>query len=123
MMMPCGEGVFAPDGCLMSVDIGTFDEIQAALIAAENNIPFASVVDLYDNAAFLEVVEARRLERNCLPARYETIKKIAILKHDFSRQTEELTATLKVKRKAVQEIHKMLIDSMYDDAPTKTIIV
>jgi len=96
---------------------------QAALIAAEKNISFASPVDLYDNAAFLEVMEERLQERNSHLARYETIKKIAILKHDFSQQTGELTATLKVKRRAVQEMHKKLIDSMYDETLTKNIIV
>ncbi len=96
---------------------------QAALITAERNIPFASFADLYDNAAFLDVVKEHLHERNSLLARYETIKKIAILKHDFSQQTGELTATLKVKRRAVQEMHAKLIDSLYDDAQTKTIIV
>jgi long-chain acyl-CoA synthetase len=96
---------------------------QAALIASERNIPFASPSDLYDSTAFLEIVEEHREERNSHLARYETIKKIAILKHDFSQQTGELTATLKVKRGAVQEMHAKLIDSLYDDAQTKTIIV
>lgn len=46
-------------------------------------------------------------------AQYETIKKFTILDKDFSQESDELTPTLKVKRKVVNEKYKNLIDSMY----------
>ena len=48
-------------------------------------------------------------------ARYEQIKKFRILSEDFSVESGELTATLKVKRRVVQDKYKELIDRFYND--------
>jgi len=48
-------------------------------------------------------------------AKYETVKQYRIVKQEFSMETGELTATLKVRRKVVQEKYADLIDSMYQD--------
>jgi long-chain acyl-CoA synthetase len=48
-------------------------------------------------------------------ARYETIKKVGIIRNEFTKETGELTATLKVKRKVVQEKYKPIIDSLYEE--------
>jgi long-chain acyl-CoA synthetase len=45
--------------------------------------------------------------------RWETIKKFAILPRDLSEEAGELTASLKVKRKAVEEHFGDLIEAMY----------
>ncbi len=47
-------------------------------------------------------------------ARYETIKKFAILPADFSIETGELTPTQKVKRKLVEARYKAVLDSFYE---------
>ena len=46
-------------------------------------------------------------------ARYQTIKRFEILDEDFTVERGELTPTLKVKRRVVQELHADLIESMY----------
>ena len=46
-------------------------------------------------------------------ARVEQIKKFAILDHDLSVETGELTPTLKVKRNVINERYEQLFDSMY----------
>ncbi len=48
-------------------------------------------------------------------ASYETIKRFEILDHDFVIG-EELTPTLKVKRKVCNEKYRSLFDGMYDEA-------
>ena len=48
-------------------------------------------------------------------ARYEMPKKIALLEHDFSIETGELTPKLSVKRRVVDERYKDLIDAQYVD--------
>jgi long-chain acyl-CoA synthetase len=46
-------------------------------------------------------------------AQVEQVKKFAILDHDLSQATGELTPTLKVKRKAVNETYAELLDALY----------
>lgn len=46
-------------------------------------------------------------------ASFETIKKFTILPADFAVETEELTASFKVKRKVVEKKYKPALDAMY----------
>jgi long-chain acyl-CoA synthetase len=49
-------------------------------------------------------------------ARVETIKRFRLIEHPLSAEDEELTPTMKLKRKFVNEKYKELIESMYADA-------
>ena len=49
-------------------------------------------------------------------ARVETIKKFRLIEHQLSAEDDELTPTMKLKRKFVNEKYKELIESMYTDA-------
>ncbi|MGN9839975.1 AMP-dependent synthetase/ligase [Nonomuraea sp. H19] len=53
-------------------------------------------------------------EVNADQAGYATVKKFAILADDFAVETGELTPSLKIKRKAVEERHGKTLDSFYD---------
>lgn len=46
-------------------------------------------------------------------AQYEKVKRFALLSQPFSMETGELTATLKLKRKVINERYKVLIEQMY----------
>jgi long-chain acyl-CoA synthetase len=48
--------------------------------------------------------------------KFETIKDFRLLDHDLTQETGELTPTMKVKRKAVLEHFRGLIDDMYSHA-------
>lgn len=87
---------------------------QAARIARERSIAFASPEELLDREAFLAVVDEHVAALNANLARYETIKRYEIIRHEFSKETGELTATLKVKRRVVQDMYSDLIDAMYN---------
>ena len=95
---------------LLNVDLG-----QAAVLASERSIPFARPGDLLDNKDFIKLVEDHVSELNKHLARYETIKRYTVVKNEFSKDSGELTATLKVKRKVVQEKYRDLIEAMYQE--------
>jgi len=88
---------------------------QAEHVAREKGISFTSFNDLLENEQFQKVVEEHIEKCNQKLARYETVKKVGIIRNEFSKETGELTATLKVKRKIVQEKYKSIIDSLYEE--------
>ena len=49
-------------------------------------------------------------------ARYEKIKAIALLENEFTIEGGELTPTLKVKRRVIDEKYHAVIDKIYEDA-------
>ncbi len=46
-------------------------------------------------------------------ARFETIKEFAVLPRDFSTETGELTPTLKLRRKVIEEKYRAEIEALY----------
>ena len=52
---------------------------------------------------------------NAKQASYSTIKKFAILDHDFSQESGELTPTLKVKRKLCTQRYQAILDDFYKE--------
>jgi long-chain acyl-CoA synthetase len=49
-------------------------------------------------------------------AQFEKIKKVALLPREFTQDAGEITPTLKVKRRVVEERYKAVIDGMYEGA-------
>lgn len=82
-------------------------------LAKKNNIQFDSFGELIKDKSFLKIVqkdvEAIQKELSA----YEKIRKFTILENAFSIETGELTPTLKVKRKFVEEKFKNEIEGMY----------
>jgi long-chain acyl-CoA synthetase len=49
-------------------------------------------------------------------AQYERIKKLALLPREFTLEAGELTPTLKVKRRVVEQKYRDVIDRLYEGA-------
>lgn len=90
-----------------------FDKLES--YAKSNNISFNSREELLKNERILNKIEEEVAQATEELARYEKIKKFALLKRDFEIEKGELTPTLKVKRNIVQDKHKNLINSFYED--------
>ena len=83
--------------------------------ADEHGIKYDEVEDLFSNVDILRMLDGRieLLQANFAP--YEKIKKYRLLAEPFSMENGELTNTLKIKRKAVAEKYKDIIDKMYKE--------
>ena len=66
-----------------------------------------------------ELIRERVALVNRQLARFETIKDFRLLPADLAVETGELTPTLKLKRKAVRDRYRHLIDELYGDAAKK----
>ena len=90
-----------------------FDKLES--YAKANKISFSSRGELLNNEKILNKIEEEIAKSTDDLARYEKIKKFALLKRDFEIEKGEMTPTLKVKRNIVEDKYKILIDSFYEE--------
>jgi long-chain acyl-CoA synthetase len=92
----------------------TLDPEEAPALAAELGIEGETdPAALAEHPKVREHVGAIIDEVNSHYAQVEQVKKFAILDHDLSQETGELTPTLKVKRNVVNEKYQGIFDSLY----------
>ncbi len=94
------------------VALVTLDEEEIASYAAENGLP-TDTPSLAREPAVQALVQEALDRANSKYAQVEQVKRFAILDHDLSQETGELTPTLKVKRNVVNEKYKDVLDSLY----------
>lgn len=108
---------------------------QVVLIGAERKFPAALIVpnweqlesycklkgiqvqnrrELCEHPRIIDLLERQidRLTPNL--ARYEKIKKVALLENEFTIEGGELTPTLKVKRRVIDQKYRDVIEKLYD---------
>ncbi|MDW5290572.1 long-chain fatty acid--CoA ligase [Formosa sp. PL04] len=83
--------------------------------ALEHKINFKDVEDLITNNQIIALFEKRFEELQKEFSKFEKIKKFTLLPKEFTIETGEITATLKLKRKVIQNKYKALIDKMYSE--------
>lgn len=81
--------------------------------AKANQISFKSVEDLLHHQAVLDMYRQRIDEATEDLGQVEKVKKFTLMPREFSQETGELTATFKVKRKAVNQMYENEIAAMY----------
>jgi long-chain acyl-CoA synthetase len=84
--------------------------------ARAKGIPFASREDLVAKREVVGHYHELIAELTQDVAQFEKIKKVSLLTREFSLEAGELTPTLKVKRRVVEEKYKPVIDKMYEGA-------
>ncbi len=90
----------------------TLDEEEIPIYAREHGLP-EDIASLAKDPAIRELIQQEIDRVNAKYAQVEQVKKFAILDHDLSQPTGELTPTLKVKRNVVNEKYSGVFDSLY----------
>ncbi len=91
----------------------TLDEEQGPAMAAKRGWP-SDPSSLVSHGPFQGWLQSQVDRANQDLARYETIKKFTVLPADFSIEGGELTATMKVKRRVVNEKYAEQIEAFYE---------
>ncbi len=81
--------------------------------ADRNKIVYHSVDDLVQNSEIYNLIEKELSKLQKGLSNYEKIRKFTILEKPFSIETGEITPSLKIKRKIVEEKYLDLIEKMY----------
>ncbi len=90
----------------------TLDPEEIGPWANEKGLP-EEVATLAGNQVVRDMIQAELDRANANYAQVEQIKKFAILDHDLSVETGELTPSLKVKRNVIYERYADLFDALY----------
>jgi long-chain acyl-CoA synthetase len=95
--------------------VPNFSNIEA--LAREQGRAFASREQLTVDPWVRELIAREVTRVNSTLAQYETIKRFALLDHDFTFDGGQLTYTLKLKRRVVAERYAQAIEEMYSEVP------
>jgi long-chain acyl-CoA synthetase len=91
----------------------TLDPDAMAEWATHNDMEGASYAEIVASQQVNDMVEGYVQELNSRLNRWETIKKWILLDHDLSVESGELTPSMKVKRKVVEDNYRSEIDALY----------
>jgi long-subunit acyl-CoA synthetase (AMP-forming) len=92
----------------------TLDRESAAVVAEACGAAGRTPEALAGDAAFLRHLQAGVDGVNAQLARFETIKRFAVLPEEFTVENGVLTPTMKVRRKVVAERFADRIETLYD---------
>ncbi|MCX7878831.1 MAG: long-chain fatty acid--CoA ligase, partial [Ignavibacteria bacterium] len=95
------------------------DEEKIKELALKNNIAFSNMTDLVNIDFIINFIESEIdiYQRNL--AKYERVRKFTLLHKPFTIEEGELTPTLKLRRKVIEEKYKELIEGFYKPIPRK----
>ncbi len=96
---------------LTALLVPNFDNLES--YAREKNFEYLNHCDLVTHPRVLDLIRRRvdRLQAD-LPSHHH-IKRFTLLSRDFSKEEDEVTPTMKVKRKVVQEHFHQILEGMY----------
>jgi long-chain acyl-CoA synthetase len=89
------------------------DQENVERFAQDNDVPFSNYTSLTRAREVFELIETEVEKINRKFARVEQIKKFFLLESQLSAEDEELTPTMKLKRKLVEKKYAERIDALY----------
>ena len=101
----------------------TLDEEKAPAWAKANGVDASDLAVIAGDERTLKEIEGAINEVNNSLARVEGVKKFRVLDRDFLEEENEITPTLKVKRKQIGENYNEHIEEMYKkDSPSSGMV-
>ncbi len=97
---------------LSALIVPAFDELESW--AKNNGVPYGSRRELLEHPEVNKLYESEIKEYTQYFARVEQIRKFRLLDTEWSQQTDELTPTLKVKRRVISVKYAGEIETMYE---------
>ena len=91
----------------------TMDEDEIAKFARDHKLLYQDLANLSKKDEVHELYRQEVHIKNEKLASYETIKKFFVLEEDFDQDKDELTPTLKVRRKVVTERYRDILENLY----------
>jgi long-chain acyl-CoA synthetase len=89
------------------------DHDNVAKYAQDKGVPFSNYTSLCRAQEVVDLIGSEIDKVNKQFARVETVKKFRLIDTLLTAEDEELTPTMKLKRKLVNKKYAPLIDSMY----------
>ncbi len=81
--------------------------------SSQSGLGNASYEEIASSDHARKMIDGYVTELNAKLNRWETVKKFVILDHDLSVESGEMTPSLKVKRKVVEDNHRAQLDELY----------
>lgn len=88
--------------------------------AKKQNLEFTTIEELIENPVVIDEIQRVVDLKNENLANYQRIKKFTLLPRELTIEENELTPTMKIKRKRVTEKYKDKLDRMYDQQDLET---
>ena len=89
------------------------DQENVEKFAQDHDIPFGNYASLTQTKEVQDLIQAELERVNAKFARVEQVKKFYLLQNQLTAEDEELTPTMKLKRKLVEKKYAEAIDAMY----------
>lgn len=113
-----GQAVAVGDGRKFIAALVTLDPEIAPVLAGELGVTDTAPADLTGHPAIVSYVDEQVELLNGSLARFEQVKKVAVLPRELSVEAGELTPTLKLKRRTILANHAGVIEGLFADTIT-----
>ncbi len=107
------DAVVVGDGRHFLTALVMIDQEHVARFAQERQVPYTDFASLTRTEAVMKLIHEQIQQANAQLARVEQIKDFRIIAELLGAEDEELTPTMKLKRKVIARKYATLISSMY----------
>jgi long-chain acyl-CoA synthetase len=112
-----GQAVAIGDGHSFITVLVVLDPQVAPMWAKAHGITSSSMAELVDHPSTIAEVRRALTVANTHLSRIEQFKRFTLLPTEWSPESEELTPTMKLKRRVIHEKYKDQVEAMYADPP------